>query len=103
MPDTTKPTIEKAHGCDPVGFQNDTTNVSIIAPSEKIGNSDKAFATLQARAALAGVVLHRASDDHGRAVYIVSRWSLTRQLDSLADAADWLDRVTGKPVEVATA
>lgn len=57
---------------------------------------DKAFATLQARAALAGVALHRLEDDRGRDVFIVSRWALTRQFDDIAAVEAWLDRVTGQ-------
>ena len=71
------------------------TNTQIVVDAEKIGNPDKELATLRARAALAGVVLYAATDDHGRAVYVVSRWALTRHLDSLKAVADWLDRVTG--------
>jgi len=62
---------------------------------------DKAFATLQARAALAGVVLHRLEDDRGREVFVVSRWAMTRQLDSLQEVDAWLTRVTGKALEPA--
>lgn len=55
----------------------------------------KAFATLQARAALAGVVLHRTTRDDGRPAYIVTRWALTRELGSLDEVGQWLDRVAG--------
>lgn len=92
MTDTTKTTIEKAHGCDPVGFQNDTTKDPIIAATSE---DRKTLATLRARAALAGVTLYAIENDHGKTVYIVSKWALTRQLDSLDAAENWLDLVTG--------
>ncbi len=57
---------------------------------------DKAFATAQARAALAGVSLHRQEDDRGREVFIASRWAMTRELPDLAAVEAWLDRVEGK-------
>ena len=38
-------------------------------------------ATLMARAAKAGVTLNAMCDDFGTKVYVVSRWSLTLQLD----------------------
>lgn len=59
----------------------------------------KRLSTLTARAALCGVTLHATTDDTGRRVFIVSRWALTRQLDTLDDLEAWLDLVTGtKPV-----
>jgi len=62
----------------------------------EVSRPDKEFHTLQARAALAGVVLHRFEDDRGRMAYVVSRWALTRELHSLEEVEQWLDRVTGK-------
>ena len=57
--------------------------------------TDKQFATLQARCALAEVTLHQLENDHGNTVFIVSRWALTRELQDLDAVASWLDRVTG--------
>lgn len=57
---------------------------------------DKAFATVQVRAALAGIALTRLADGRSCAVFIVSRWSVTRQFGSLQDVENWLDRVTGR-------
>lgn len=55
----------------------------------------KRLASLWARDALSGISLYAIDDDHGKTAYIVSRWALTRQLDSL-DATDaWLDTVMG--------
>lgn len=53
------------------------------------------LATLRARAALAGVTMYEARDANGKAVYVVSRWALTRQLDGLDAAEAWLAQVTG--------
>ena len=58
-------------------------------------STDKLFATLQARCALAEVTLHQLENDHGNTVFIVSRWALTRELQDLDAVASWLDRVLG--------
>ena len=58
-------------------------------------STDKLFATVQARCALAEVTLHQLENDHGSTVFIVSRWALTRELANLDAVASWLDRVTG--------
>lgn len=47
------------------------------------------------KAALAGITAHATEDDHGEPVVIVSRWAMTRQLESLEAADKWLDMVTG--------
>lgn len=53
----------------------------------------KAFATLQARAALAGVSLVRSTDDQERVVYIASKWAMTRQLDTIEAVEQFLQRL----------
>lgn len=55
----------------------------------------KRFATIQARAALAGVTLHALDDDAGRTIYVLTRWHLTRQLEDLDDVERWLDMLQG--------
>jgi hypothetical protein len=55
----------------------------------------KRLATIQAHCALAGVVLHQIDNDHGKTVYIVSRWALTRELADLDAVSVWLEAVTG--------
>ncbi len=55
----------------------------------------KRLATLRARAALAGVTLHVIENDHGKTVYIVSRWAMTRELADLDAVEGWLASVTG--------
>lgn len=68
------------------------TDATIVTPAENLG---KRFATLQARCALAEVSLHQLENDHGKTVYIVSRWAMTRELADLESVSVWLDRVTG--------
>lgn len=63
-----------------------------LNPAENLG---KPLATLRARAAMAGVTLHQIENDHGQAVFIVSRWNMTRELQDLEAVSAWLDRVTG--------
>lgn len=59
------------------------------------GLDQKGFATLQARAALLGVSLVRSTDDRDREVFIASKWSMTRQLDSIAAVEELLQRIGG--------
>ena len=57
----------------------------------------KRFATLQARAALAGVTLHQLEGDFGKQIYVATRWAMTKQLESLSEVEQWLDWVAGQP------
>ncbi|MDO8262192.1 MAG: hypothetical protein Q7T21_03095 [Gallionella sp.] len=66
-----------------------STNTREFTPDQK------RLATLRARAAMAGVVLHAIEGDCGEMIYIFSRWSMTRQLESIESAERWLDGVTG--------
>jgi hypothetical protein len=85
-----KQTPEKAKA-DPVA----AVSALKISKSELDHKADQnRLATLRARAALAGVTLYPTTEN-GKPVYIVSRWYLTRQLDSLDAAEKWLDLVTG--------
>lgn len=59
-----------------------------------LSRPDKAFATLQARAALAGATLQRVDDDRGREVFIVTRWEVTREFADLVALEEWLDTAT---------
>ncbi|NVO06343.1 MAG: hypothetical protein HXX19_10635 [Rhodoferax sp.] len=54
----------------------------------------KGFATLQARAAIQLVELHRIEGDNGRLLYVASKWAETRRFESLQAVADWLDELT---------
>lgn len=51
--------------------------------------AEKTFATLQAKAALVGIALHRLED--GR--LLAARWGLVRELADVDEAARWLDKV----------
>ena len=56
----------------------------------------KRLATLQARAALAGVVVNAMENDHGSKVFIVSKWAMTRELPDIDSLESWLQRVGGE-------
>ena len=85
-------TIEKAHGCDPVGFQNDTTN-SLDFPTA--AQEGKAFARLAARFALAGHTLSRSNPADGAGLYYAARWGMSRALPYLQAAAQFLAQIGG--------
>lgn len=53
----------------------------------------KRFATLRARAALAGIVLVESTTDHGGILYVANRWALTKILSDLDETETWLTRV----------
>lgn len=55
----------------------------------------KRVATLAARAALLGVTLHHIEGDFIPHLFVVSRWSLTRDFTNLADLEAWIDLVSG--------
>ena len=84
--------IKKAHGCDPVGFQNDTTNNLNFPTGQREG---KAFATLAARFALVGHILTRSNPADGAVLYHASRWGLSRALHDLDAAAQFLTQIGG--------
>ena len=88
----TTTTHEKAHGCDPVGFQNDTTN-KLNFPTGQV--EGKAFASLAARFALAGHTLTRSNPADGAAMYYAGRWGLSRALPDLQAAAHFLAQIGG--------
>ena len=88
----TTTTNEKAHGCDPVGFQNDTTN-DVNFPTA--AHEGKAFATLAARFALAGHTLARSNPADGAVMYYAGRWGLHRALPDLEAAARFLMQIGG--------
>ena len=68
-----------------------TTATMTLAPIAEA----KTFATLQARAALQGVSLVRSTDDRERPVFVASKWSLTRQLDSVEAVEQFLRQIGG--------
>jgi hypothetical protein len=54
---------------------------------------DKPVATLQAVAALAEVRVDPIEGDDGKTVYIVSRWALTKQCNTVDELRDLLRRM----------
>lgn len=58
--------------------------------------ADKRVATLRARAALQGIVMHDLKGDDGTPEYVVTKWALTRAFRSLDELEAWLDRVEGR-------
>ena len=85
-------THEKAHCCDPVGFQNDTTNDLSFPTGQREG---KAFATLAARFAFAGQTLTHSNSADGAVLYYAGRWGLSRALHDLNAAAQFLVTIGG--------
>ena len=83
-------THEKPHGCDPVGFQNDTTNKLNIPTGPREG---KAFTSLAARFALAGHTLTRSNPADGAVMYYAGRWGFSRALPDLQAAAHFLAQI----------
>ncbi len=59
---------------------------------------DKRWATLQARAALAGFELVKSRNSEGRQAFQVSRWNLSRLMDDLSAVEAFLDRAATKVV-----
>lgn len=57
---------------------------------------EKQFATLQAKAAIALVELHRVESDNGRPSFVATQWAITRRFESLDHVADWLDRFNAR-------
>jgi len=84
-----------ASGTTEANAEESKKSVSSVSIAERTGKHRKRLAMLRARAALAGVILYATDGDHGRAAFIVSRWALTRQLDSLDAVEAWLNFVTG--------
>ena len=63
---------------------------AIAATLPADADDGKAFATMQAKAAIAGHLLQR----HGT-IYLISRWGYMRDFDSLSAVGRWLERVGG--------
>ena len=52
----------------------------------------KEIATLKARAALVGVEMHVIEGDRGTLVFVMTKWSLTRQLSTVEEVETFLTR-----------
>ena len=85
--------IRKAHGCDPVGFPDNTTNNLDFPTRQREG---KAFATLAARFALAGHTLTHSNPADGAVMYYAGRWGFSRALHDLDAAAQFLTQIGGR-------
>lgn len=57
--------------------------------------TEKVFATLRARAAMAGVELYTAQEPDGRLVYVGIKWAESTSFANLAEVVAWLDRIDG--------
>ena len=87
-------THEKApSACDAEGLHTDTTN-DLNFPTGQI--EGKAFATLAARFALAGHTLTRSNPADGAVMYYAGRWGLSRALQDLEAAAQFLTQIGGR-------
>ena len=80
-------TMKKAHGRDPVGFQNATTNDLDFPTGKRQG---KAFETLAARFAMTGHTLTRSNPADGPVIYFVGRWGWQQALPDLEAAERFL-------------
>lgn len=60
-------------------------------------NRAKLFASLRARAAIAGVELYAAEEPTGKPVFVCVKWAETASFANLAEVAEWLDRIGGRP------
>lgn len=58
----------------------------------------KRLSTLIARAALAGVTVHRIESDFGGVEFIATKWALTKSFSSLDALESWVDKVVGQGV-----
>lgn len=58
-------------------------------------NRAKLFASLRARAAIAGVELYAAEEPTGKPVFVCVKWAETASFANLAEVAAWLDRIDG--------
>lgn len=51
------------------------------------------LSTLRARCALLGIVLTDTEDDHGRPLFVATRWAMTRAFSNLDEVGQWLDQI----------
>jgi len=67
----------------------------IVPPDFTEAEQRKRYATLQARAAMRGIVLVESHTERGRPQWIASLHAMTRAFDSLDELDTWLCRVEG--------
>ena len=61
-----------------------------------IQDADKVFSTMQARFALLGHCLYKASGANGATGFLVTRWGMVRELPDLASVASFFALIGGK-------
>lgn len=78
--------------------QNADACMAVLAhdPGAESSSQQKQFATLQARAALRGIVLVESHTERGAIEYIASLHSMTKAFSSLAEVDSWLLMVEGR-------
>lgn len=72
---------------------NTKADSTYSAARSAVEQSDKAFATLRARLALAGFELHIVNGDGGGTAYLVRRWCMSRTLPDVAAVRQFADHV----------
>ena len=77
------------------GYDTTTATTITTLAIETTAQQVKRLSTLTARCAIAGVTLFPIENDHGKTVYIVSRWALSCELPDLDSVECWLDKMTG--------
>ena len=70
--------------------------MSVAGEQLRVAETDKRIATARARVALLGGVLHLVESDSGRPVFIVSRWTLTKELQDIEAVEAWLAQVEAR-------
>ena len=89
----TDPTNGKSPGAiNTEGLTTDTSD-DLNLPTEQ--RESKAFATLAARFALAGHTFTRSNPADGAVMYYAGRWGLSRALDDLDAARQFLTQIGG--------
>ena len=74
---------------------NESLHYAAQVAAVQISPDRKRWLSLQARATRAGFVSPLIEGDDGRPQLIVTRWSMTRAFDDLAEAEAWVSRVEG--------
>ena len=72
------------------GLAENTKSTTIVSRADI---ERKQFETCRAIAALAGITLYKAERDDGTTAFIAAKHGLTRELHTLDDVIEWLDRV----------
>ena len=79
-----------------IGGQDRTANPNSADGAEAAQRCAKAWATVQARCALAGFRADLIEGDDGQQQLIVTRWALTRSFATPVEVETWLQRVEAR-------